>query len=59
LEPWQPGAIYLFARFVTPRVQAILDRDYDLVFHHRTDFLYIRKDIARRLGDAEQPVAHK
>ena len=59
LEQWQPGAIYLFARFVTPRVQAFLDRDYALVFRDRTDFLYIRKDIARRLGDAEQSVAHK
>jgi hypothetical protein len=59
LEQWQPGAIYLFARFVTPRVQAFLERNYALVFQDRTDFLYIRKDIARRLSDMEQSDAHK
>ncbi len=58
LEQWRPGAVYLYARFMTPRIQALLDRDYDLVFQERTDYLYLRKDIARSLRDTERSVDH-
>lgn len=53
LERWQPAAVYLFARLVTPRIQAILDRDYDLVFYDDTDYLYLRKGLARPLPEAK------
>lgn len=53
LERWRPSAVYLFPRFITPRIRAILDRDYDLVFRDGTDYLYLRKGIAQPLPGPE------
>jgi hypothetical protein len=53
LEQWKPGAIYLYARFITPRIRAILERDYELVFQDLTDLFYLRRDIARHLSSTQ------
>lgn len=53
LEQWKPGAVYFYARLITPRIQTILDRDYELVFQDLTDLLYLRRDIARHFSGSQ------
>lgn len=49
LEHFQPGPVYLFSHLITPRLQTVLDRDYQLVFRDGDDCLFLRKNLLARV----------
>ena len=49
LERFRPGPVYLYAHLMTPRLDAVLGRDYQLAFRDGDDCLFVRNDLIARL----------